>query len=60
LSEDRYIVISADGHAGGNIPDYRPYLESRWHDDFDAWAADYENPYEDLEGDLGARNWDSA
>ena len=59
-SDERYIVISADGHAGGNIPDYRPYLESKWHDDFDAWAADYENPYEDLEGDLGARNWDSA
>jgi predicted TIM-barrel fold metal-dependent hydrolase len=57
--DDRYIVISADGHAGGNIPDYRPYLESRWHDEFDAWAADFENPYEDLEGDLGTRNWDS-
>ena len=56
---ERYIVISADGHAGGNIPDYRPYLESRWHDDFDAWAAAYEMPYEDLLGDLGARNWDS-
>lgn len=60
VAGDRYVVISADGHAGGNIPDYRPYLESKWHDDFDAWAADYENPYEDLEGDLGARNWDSA
>lgn len=59
-SGERYIVISADGHAGGDIPDYRPYLESKWHDDFDAWAAEYENPYEDLEGDLGGRNWDSA
>jgi predicted TIM-barrel fold metal-dependent hydrolase len=59
-SEERYIVISADGHAGGDIPDYRPYLESKWHEDFDAWAAAYENPYEDLEGDLGGRNWDSA
>ncbi|CAB4625605.1 unannotated protein [freshwater metagenome] len=58
-NDDRYIVISADGHAGGNIPDYRPYLETRWHDEFDAWAADFENPYEDLEGDLGSRNWDS-
>jgi predicted TIM-barrel fold metal-dependent hydrolase len=58
--EERYIVISADGHAGADIPDYRPYLESRWLDDFDAWAAEYEMPYEDLIGDLGARNWDSA
>jgi predicted TIM-barrel fold metal-dependent hydrolase len=57
--EQRYIVVSADGHAGGSIADYRPYLESRWHDEFDAWAAAYEVPYEDLLGDKGARNWDS-
>ena len=56
---ERYIVISADGHAGGNVPDYRPYLASEWLDDFDAWAAGYETPYEDLKGDLGPRNWDS-
>jgi predicted TIM-barrel fold metal-dependent hydrolase len=58
--DDRYVVISADGHAGGNIADYRPYLASQWHDEFDAWAAGYQMPYEDLLGDLGARNWDSA
>ena len=40
-SDERYIVISADGHAGGNIPDYRPYLESKWHEEFDVWAAEY-------------------
>jgi predicted TIM-barrel fold metal-dependent hydrolase len=57
--DERYIVVSADGHAGGDVPDYRPYLESRWLDDFDAWAATYEMPYEDLLGDLGTRNWDS-
>lgn len=58
--DQRYIVISADGHAGGNIADYRPYLASTWHEEFDAWAAAYVSPYEDLRGDLGARNWDSA
>ena len=26
--DDRYVVISADGHAGGDVPDYRPYLEA--------------------------------
>jgi predicted TIM-barrel fold metal-dependent hydrolase len=56
----RYIVVSADGHAGGNIPDYRPYLAARWHDEFDAWASTYAMPYADLQGDLGARNWDSS
>lgn len=60
VNNDRYIVISADCHAGGDIPDYRPYLESEWHEDFDSWASSYENPHEDLRGDLGPRNWDSA
>ena len=56
-SDDRYLVISADCHGGGNITDYRPYLPSRWHDDFDAWAAAYEIPYEDMKGPDGDRNW---
>jgi len=56
---DRYLVISADCHGGGNIADYKPYLASRWHDDFDAWAATYEIPYEDMKGPDGDRNWDS-
>jgi predicted TIM-barrel fold metal-dependent hydrolase len=55
----RYLVISADCHGGGNIADYRPYLASRWRDDFDAWAATYEIPYEDMKGPDGDRNWDS-
>ena len=59
-TDDRYVVISADGHAGGDVLDYRPYLEQRWHDEFDAWAAAYEIPFDDLKGDLGERNWDSA
>ena len=56
---ERYLVISADCHGGGNIEDYKPYLASRWHDDFDAWAATYEIPYEDMKGPDGERNWDS-
>jgi predicted TIM-barrel fold metal-dependent hydrolase len=59
MPSDRYLVISADCHGGGNITDYRPYLPSRWHDDFDAWAASYEIPYEDMTGPDGDRNWDS-
>ena len=26
--DERYVVISADCHGGGDILDYRPYLES--------------------------------
>ena len=55
----RYTVVSADGHAGGDIQDYRPYLARRWHDDFDAWAAEYVNPYADLLAPIAYRSWDS-
>jgi predicted TIM-barrel fold metal-dependent hydrolase len=59
MTDDRYVVISADCHGGSNINGYRPYLASKWHDDFDAWAATYEIPYEDMKGPDGDRNWDS-
>ena len=58
--DERYTVISADCHGGADIAGYRPYLEARWHDEFDAWAADYEIPYEDMTGPDGNRNWDSS
>lgn len=58
--DEHYVVVSSDCHGGGSILDYRPYLESTWHDEFDAWAADYELPYDDLKGDNGERNWDSG
>lgn len=58
-SGDNYTVISADCHAGASIEGYRPYLESRYLDDFDAWAADFENPYDDVTGPDANRNWDS-
>ncbi|MEX0664321.1 MAG: amidohydrolase family protein [Acidimicrobiia bacterium] len=58
--DERYVVISADCHGGGNVLDYRPYLDPEWHDDFDAWAADFEVPHDDLKGDKGDCNWDSA
>ena len=33
---ERYLVISADCHAGGSMPEYRTYLERRYHDDYEA------------------------
>ncbi|MBM3659376.1 MAG: amidohydrolase [Actinobacteria bacterium] len=56
----RYTVISADCHAGADLGDYRPFLESRWLDEFDAWAASYESPYGDLVRPDADRNWDNA
>ena len=56
---DRYLVISSDGHAGADLLDYKPYLASRWHDEFDAWAQAYSNPFADLLQATAYRNWDS-
>lgn len=56
---DRYLVISADCHGGGNIRDYRPYLAESLRSDFDAWADGFEIPYEDMKGPEGYKNWDS-
>jgi len=58
-ASDRYTIISADTHAGGDIQDYRPYLASKWHDEFDAWAASYVNPFADLLAPTAYRSWDS-
>jgi predicted TIM-barrel fold metal-dependent hydrolase len=56
---DRITVLSADGHAGADLTGYRPYLPSRWHAEFDAWAAAYSNPFADLLAPTAYRNWDS-
>ena len=39
---DHYILISADAHAGADIRGYQPYLESKYQDDFEVWAASME------------------
>lgn len=55
----RYTVVSADAHAGADIPDYRPFLAATWHDEFDGWAASYVNPFADLLAATAYRSWDS-
>ena len=35
---DHHIVISADSHCGADLRDYKPYLEQKYHADFDEWA----------------------
>jgi predicted TIM-barrel fold metal-dependent hydrolase len=58
-ADERYIVISADTHAGGSHAMYREYLEKKYLDDFDAWRAQYKNPFSDLGDDRRLRNWDT-
>ena len=60
MSRDRYTIVSADGHAGADVDDYRPYLESYWLDEFDRWRGQFVNAWSDLESAGRERNWDSA
>ncbi len=71
---DRYLLITADTHAGSSPEGYGPYLEARWQDDFKAWLEHSEqmakiirqvmgNRSIGVDGDpdeVGDRNWDSA
>jgi predicted TIM-barrel fold metal-dependent hydrolase len=57
--DDRYLLISADCHAGGSLDQYREYLDPAWRDEFDAWRGKYSNPFRDLQGGGRTRNWDS-
>ena len=51
----RYPIISVDCHAGGDLHHYREYLESKWHDEFDAWVENYVDPWSTIgaEVDVG-------
>ncbi len=50
-----HVVISADTHAGAGLRAYKPYLESRYHDDFDAWADAMEEQQRRLDEMFAAR-----
>ena len=56
-SIDRLMVISSDAHAGALAADYREYLPTKWHDEFDDWLGQITMPWFDTTDD---RNWDSA
>ncbi len=53
-----YTIISADCHAGGSHEQYRGFLDSRWHEEFDEWRGGYKNPWRDLQAGGRIRNWD--
>ena len=39
---DHHIVISTDSHCGADLHGYKPYLEKRFHEDFDGWIESVE------------------
>ena len=72
-NDRRQILFSTDGHAGADLLGYKPYLERRYHEQFDAWAAAYHDAWAegtDQERDPNLRvgvasaeapvNWDVA
>ena len=46
--QHRQVLFSTDGHAGADLLEYKPYLEQRYHQRFDDWAATYHDAW--LEG----------
>ncbi|HVC67938.1 MAG TPA: amidohydrolase family protein [Acidimicrobiales bacterium] len=59
IEDEHLVLVSADGHAGGNHDQYRSYLEAGYLDEFDAWRAKYSNPFKDLSGGTRDRNWNN-
>ena len=46
-----YVLISTDAHAGADLLGYKPYLPKALHGEFDTWAADFHDPWADLDLD---------
>jgi predicted TIM-barrel fold metal-dependent hydrolase len=73
-SLDRYVVITADTHAGHNPAGYESYLEKKWQPDFQQWLGKSQQIEHIIRGVMGnrsigvdgdpdvdgPRNWDSA
>ncbi|MGO9334527.1 MAG: amidohydrolase family protein [Acidimicrobiales bacterium] len=59
----RYVVISADCHAGATIETYREYLDPGFQDEYDDWRKGFQNPFPDLVDTTSRdylRNFDNA
>src|SRR5487761_786954 len=56
--DHHYVVISSDDHGGADLYAYKPYLEKKWHDEFDEWAANYSNPWDFVEARASREDFD--
>ncbi|NQZ97764.1 MAG: hypothetical protein HRU01_14735, partial [Myxococcales bacterium] len=70
---DRYLLITADTHAGSDPQGFGPYLEKKWQGDFQDWLKQQElvsKAMREVMGDRsigvdgdpdidGNRNWDN-
>ncbi len=58
MTQDPYILITADTHGGGSHAQYREYLDPQWREPFDQWRGGYKNPSQEHYGSKKMRNWD--
>ena len=58
MSNDPYILITADTHAGGSHAQYRECLDPTYRQAFDEWRGGYKNPAQEHYGSKKMRNWD--
>ena len=58
MTNEPYILITADTHAGGSHSQYREYLDPKYREQFDEWRGGYVNPSEEHYGAKKLRNWD--
>ena len=58
MSNDPYLLITADTHAGGSHAQYREYLDPGYRERFDEWRGGYRNPSQEHYGKKKMRNWD--
>ena len=59
-SNESYVTITADTHAGASIDAYRAYLEPKDRAAFDEWRGGYRNPSKKHIGGKKTKNWHSA
>ncbi len=55
---DRYVLVSADSHAGGSMEQYREYLDPAYRDEFDAWRGATRTRSATCNAKAATRNWD--
>ena len=51
MSSDRIVLISADSHAGADLRDYKPYLSSEFHEEFEEWAPTFKDSWTEFDDD---------
>jgi len=60
MTQEPYILITADTHGGGSHAQYREYLDPQWREAFDEWRGGYKNPSQEHYGSKKMRNWDCS